>query len=293
MLSQSLIVLILSIYTTLSSAWSLAGLNFHNADLIARRPNSDNNSTDSGNEPTATFSNQPQISSNSESDSSASSSTDKSSKSGTGKETITSAAKTVSGEQTSSGSATAAHTTPKSINDQLPAGGVQLMIPATTATTTYYKAGDYVTFAWNYTSLIVTPSYIDVLVSCQLNGATYTLAANTTVAPTNAVTWNTSVQETDPANPLPSEAEYTLIIYDAQEAATAVPQAGYLATFNQFTFGMYKGQKDLYKPLNEFVCATCSGALSGMERQTLSFLFGMGVLTVISFTWFANGAGVF
>ena len=41
----------------------------------------------------------------------------------------------------------------------------------------------------------------------------------------------------------------------------------------------------------EYVCVTCSGALSNMERQTLTFLFSMGLITVISFTWFAGGFG--
>ena len=43
----------------------------------------------------------------------------------------------------------------------------------------------------------------------------------------------------------------------------------------------------------DFVCATCSGALSNTERQTLKFLFGMGIITIMSFTWFAGGFGVF
>ena len=39
----------------------------------------------------------------------------------------------------------------------------------------------------------------------------------------------------------------------------------------------------------DFVCATCSGAMSEMERQTLKFVFGMGAIAVLSFTWFAGG----
>lgn len=39
----------------------------------------------------------------------------------------------------------------------------------------------------------------------------------------------------------------------------------------------------------EWKCATCSGALSDMERQTLKFVLGMCTITVLSFTWFAGG----
>ena len=48
----------------------------------------------------------------------------------------------------------------------------------------------------------------------------------------------------------------------------------------------------LMPSLLEWVCATCSGALSDMERQTLKFVFGMCAITVLSFTWFAGGCGV-
>jgi len=48
-----------------------------------------------------------------------------------------------------------------------------------------------------------------------------------------------------------------------------------------------------YTPLNEFRCATCSGALSIHERQALGVLMVTGVVTFLSFTWFANGFGVF
>jgi hypothetical protein len=30
-----------------------------------------------------------------------------------------------------------------------------------------------------------------------------------------------------------------------------------------------------------------------MERQALGFMFGMGAITILSFTWFAGGFGLF
>ena len=47
------------------------------------------------------------------------------------------------------------------------------------------------------------------------------------------------------------------------------------------------------REIDSFVCATCSGALSDMERQTLSFMLGMVMVTILSFTWFVGGLEVF
>lgn len=172
----------------------------------------------------------------------------------------------------------------------------------------YYKIGDNVEFAWNYTSLIAKPTAVDVLVSCSGNQATYTLQSNATFKPTGSVIWNTSADESGSA-PLLTDT-YTLIIHDVDADVTQNPQPGHLAAYSQFHFGMYL--KQTYIPRNggfpalqlvmigsaslmsimiEWVCATCSSALSDMERQTLKFVFGMGAITVLSFTWFSGGFG--
>lgn len=181
---------------------------------------------------------------------------------------------------------------------------------ATAAVPEYYKIGDNLEFAWNYTALLATPSAIDVLVSCSGNQATYTLQSNTTFKPTGRVIWNTSAYESGSA-PLLTDT-YTLVIHDVEADVTDNAKPGHLATYNQYHFGMYL--KQAYTPRNgrflalqlvmtvsasltsvmiEWVCATCSSALSDMERQTLKFVFGMGAITVLSFTWFAGGFGVF
>ena len=67
-------------------------------------------------------------------------------------------------------------------------------------------------------------------------------------------------------------------------------QAGYLAVYNQYTFGMYTPLA--YTPIGQFECATCSAALSDMERKALKMVFGVSVITVLSFTWFVGGLGV-
>lgn len=182
-----------------------------------------------------------------------------------------------------------------------------MVTPAVIAGPQYYKIGDHVTFAWNYTSLSVTPSYIDVLASCSMNSQMYTITANQSVDPTGAVIWDTGNYQASATVPLLTET-YTLVVMDAQLDISATAKAGYLGVSDQYTFGMYVPQP--YTPLNgrtsslfdinilltsvaEFKCATCSAALSAHERQALGFVLGMGAITILSFTWFAGGFGVF
>ncbi|KAM0800027.1 hypothetical protein BDR22DRAFT_275540 [Usnea florida] len=194
------------------------------------------------------------------------------------------AAATSGAAASASGTQTAAATT-QSVNPVLPAGGVNMITPSALAQTTYYKVGDYVSFAWNYTSLSITPSKVDVLVSCSANSATYTLQSNASFEKTGSVVWDTAPDTTGTA-PLLTET-YTLVIYDAQAAITEVASAGKLGVSDDFTFGMYIPQK--YTPLADWTCAVCSAALSDTERQALKFMFGMCIVTVLSFTWFVSG----
>jgi hypothetical protein len=56
---------------------------------------------------------------------------------------------------------------------------------------------------------------------------------------------------------------------------------------------MLTRNRQAYTPLNEFRCATCSGALSIHEKQALGVILTASAITVMSFAWFANGFGVF
>lgn len=180
--------------------------------------------------------------------------------------------------------------TTKTFDQRLPAGGVEMITPSAIAGPQYYKVGDYVTWAWNYTSLSITPSAIDILASCSLNQATYTIAVNQSVADaTQAITWDTGAYQSSATTKL-LVATYTLIIYDAQSAITDVPRAGYLAPYEQFTFGMYTPQP--YVAQKPFKCATCNDAPSAMGRQTLGVVLGVVGVTVMSFGWFAGVAGL-
>jgi len=151
------------------------------------------------------------------------------------------------------------------------------------------KIGDNVTFKWNYTSLVVTPSAIDVVAYCSRNNQYYTILANETFSPQANVTWDTGDFQTATV-PLLTES-YTLMVYDTDQGPSGAAAAGRLGSSSQYTFGMYIPQE--YTPLNEFTCATCNGAMSTTNRQALVFLFGMVTVTILSFTWFASGFGVF
>ncbi|TGO91382.1 hypothetical protein BPOR_0029g00050 [Botrytis porri] len=214
-----------------------------------------------------------------------------SSGSGTNKAT-TSGPKTTSGTAKSGSSKSLASSggNSTSYNATYPAGGISLLTPAATSTA-YFKIGDYITFAWNYTSLEATPTAVNIMATCKANAQLYTIATNQTVSNSRqAVTWDTGAyQSTAVGNPLLTET-YTLIIYDAASSISATAQPGYLSVYDTYAFGMYTPQP--YTPLSDWVCATCSGALSDMERRALKLMFGMGVITVLSFTWFVTGLGV-
>jgi len=144
-----------------------------------------------------------------------------------------------SGSQKASGSQITGKPRNTSFDPRLPAGGITMVTPNVFAGDQFYKVGNYITFAWNYTSLSVTPSAIDILASCSANQATYTIAVNQSAQETKVV-WDT---KNVPSGQAPFLTEkYTLLIYDAESSVTAAPRAGYLGVFNQFTFGMYTPQ---------------------------------------------------
>ncbi|KAF2280211.1 uncharacterized protein EI97DRAFT_429969 [Westerdykella ornata] len=183
---------------------------------------------------------------------------------------------------------------PKSteFDPRLPAGGISMITPAALAGPQYYKVGEWVTFAWNYTSLSVTPSAIDVLASCSANQATYTLAVNQSVQETGVVLWDTGAYQSTAKVPLLTEM-YTLVIYDSNGSPTDTPKAGYLGAYKQFIFGMYTPHA--YVPLKDFTCPNCNpnAAFSSMEALTLKMLGFTCMTTMASLVYFAYSFGVF
>ncbi|KAK2759419.1 hypothetical protein FQN54_002897 [Arachnomyces sp. PD_36] len=199
---------------------------------------------------------------------------------------------TITGTQTSDPEETGTKTDDESqstitdIDPRLPAGGIKMIEPPAISTT-YYKIADKVTFKWNYTSLSVTPSGINVVASCALNNHAYTITANDTISgPTGEVVWDTGAYQANATVPLLTET-YTLLVYDVDKDPTDIASAGHLGASINFRFGMYLPQS--YTPLDSFQCATCNAALSPMERQALGFGLAMISITVLSFAWFVNG----
>lgn len=172
---------------------------------------------------------------------SAAATTGGSSNSGSGTNTASQTGKTT-GSATGSGTKTSKKGSKSTSYDaRLPAGGISMITPAATDSSQYYKIGDWVSFAWNYTSLSATPSAINVLASCSKNQETYTLAQNMSVHETNMVFWDTGEYQKTATKSLIQET-YTLIVYDAGSSISATAAAGYLGVANTFQFAMYSPQ---------------------------------------------------
>jgi len=171
-----------------------------------------------------------------------------------------------------------------------PAGAVVMVTPAATAPTQLYKIGSTITWKWNYTNLLGTPTAVDVLATCTAATRLYTLTSNMTFATQGSFTWDTNAYtESVKASPLVID-QYTLIIHDSDSSISATADPGYLGTFNQFQFGMYTPQP--YTPLaSGWQCASCSAAPSDMDRRAIGFALSMCLVTVFSFTWFVTGFG--
>ena len=171
-----------------------------------------------------------------------------------------------------------------------PVGGVQILTPATNAEpTVLFKIKDQVTLGWNYTSLQGTPTAIDVLISCQVASATWTLTQNMTFSTSVSYVWDTKKQSENVESPLPVEM-YTLIIKDSDAAITDPPEAGYLGAYSGFKFGLYTPQP--YTPYPEWICPGCSDAPSQFGHHALGMAVAMSVVTFLSFTWFVSGLGL-
>lgn len=112
-----------------------------------------------------------------------------------------------------------------------------MITPDVFAPTTYVKMGESATFKWNYTSLIVTPTAIDVVAYCKKNDHGYTILANESVKETGKAVWDT---EKDMRGDVPLMNElYTLQIYDSELGPSEIAEAGHLGNSRPFIFGVY------------------------------------------------------
>lgn len=164
-----------------------------------------------------------------------------SSETGTGTRTGSTSRRTgsITAAASASGTDAAASSTTSPIDNRSPAGGASMIIPDRFAGSQFYKVGDWVTFAWNYTNVLATPTAVNVLASCSQNNAQWTIAANMSYQANQTVYWDTN-QYKNKQTPQLIQATYTLIIENAEEAkATAISSPGEVGTINTFNFGMY------------------------------------------------------
>lgn len=172
-----------------------------------------------------------------------------------------------------------------------------MISPAATQTESgiYYKVGQTATWIFNYTSLLATPTAVDILASLSYTsgGAAptpFTLALNQSFSATQTFTWDTGAYAL--STPLPV-GNFTLIVYDSDDAggATAVASPGKLAVYKQFVFGVYTPQP--YVGLaNAYVCATCNAAGGMMERLAGWMVVGVAGGMMVGFGWFTGIAGL-
>ena len=118
-----------------------------------------------------------------------------------------------------------------------------MITPNSFAAAQYYKVGDYITFAWNYTNIKDSPTAINIVASNTQVSEPFTLASNYTVkGHTGKVVWDSNQYKGHPTQQLLT-GTYTLIIFDADTSISATPVAGKLEMWNDFQFGMYTPQE--------------------------------------------------
>lgn len=103
---------------------------------------------------------------------------------------------------------------------------------------TYVKIGANATFAWNYTSLEITPTAVDVVAYCSKNDHYYTIASNQSVQETGSAVWDTNPYKTASVRLLVEH--YTLIVHDSKRGPTDPAPAGELGVSRPFIFGVYE-----------------------------------------------------
>lgn len=166
-----------------------------------------------------------------------------------------------------------------------PPGGGTFMTPDPRLGPPLYKAGDEITFGWNYTNVLADPTAVDVILSCSANSAVWTLTSNMSFEDPGSYTWDSKVQQTDSGQRLITE-EYVLIIKDSEVEIGDAPENGY---FSQATLGLNIYTPKAPTPMSEWDCITCSAGVPELDRRALGFVGTMCLITVASFTWFVAG----
>ena len=152
------------------------------------------------------------------------------------------------------------------IPQSAPAGILSITQPQQTATSFFKIAsGEAITFGWNMTYVLATPTHLTVSAICD-NGNTYPVGPTDGVIPGTAteVVWDIySYQVNNPNKPL-AQATYTLNVWDDRGPGSA-RRAGYLQPNSALQFALYTPQA---------YTAISDGALFSLFRKRL-FAYGL------------------
>jgi len=142
------------------------------------------------------------------------------------------------------------------------AGILSITQPQQTATSFFKIAsGELITFGWNTTYVVATPTSLTVSAVCD-NGNTYPVGPTDGIIPGTAseVVWDVySYQVNHPNKPL-AQASYTLNIWDDRGPGSS-RRPGYLQPNSALKFALYTPQS--YTGIGDgWTCSTCSSAVS-------------------------------
>lgn len=172
------------------------------------------------------------------------------------------------------------------VNANSPAGSIVMVTPAITDEFQLYPIGTQITWVYNYTGVLISPTAINIEAFCSRTQQLYTIAQNYSIKATTVV-WDTEEYQRT-GNPQIAAETYTLYMYDNAVQKTSIPQPGKLGIFRTFTFAMYTPRGNT--PLSEYVCPTCSDASSLLLSHSVKVLLGTSLLVTMGFAWFVHGA---
>jgi hypothetical protein len=142
------------------------------------------------------------------------------------------------------------------------AGVLSITQPPQTAVSFFKIAqGQLITFGWNFTYVLATPTHLTVSAVGD-NGNTYPVGPTDGIIPGTAtqVVWDPyAYDQANPNTPL-AQASYTLHIWD-ERGSDAPRKPGYLQPNSGLKFALYTPQA--YTPLaSGWSCGVCNGSLS-------------------------------
>jgi hypothetical protein len=222
---------------------------------------------------------------------------------------ISSSATNATANSTANANSTAHSTSKLNIPQTAPAGLLTITQPPET-TIAFFKIApsQSITFAWNFSFVLSTPSSLTVSAICQ-NGNTYPVGPTNGIIPgaATSVVWDAYAwQQNNPNSPL-AQATYTLEIFDERGPGSA-QAPGLLQPNNALRFALYtpqpytpidSGQLPLFRnlltiwsdALAGWQCTTCkSGALPTAHPAFLCICITIFVMFASGFALLRNNA---